>query len=66
MARTTIVLDDALIERAMRRYRLESREAVVHLALEQLVGGTMSTDEILAMEGSGFPFTNDELERWSD
>lgn len=63
MTRTTIDLDDALVELAMRLHRLESKEAVVRLALEQLVGASMSTDEILAMDGSGFPFTNDELER---
>lgn len=62
MSRTNIDLDDELVERAMRLYRLESKRAAVQLALERLVGEALSTAEILAMEGTGFPLDNDELE----
>ncbi len=62
MSRTNIDLDDDLVDLAMRRYRLDSKRAAVQLALEQLVGQPMSTDEVLAMEGSGYPLDNDELE----
>ena len=62
MSRTNIDLDDDLVERAMRLYRLESKRAAVQLALERLVGEALSTEEILAMEGIGFSLDNDELE----
>jgi Arc/MetJ family transcription regulator len=62
VSRTNIDLDDALVERAMRLYRLESKRAAVQLALERLVGEALTTEEVLAMEGSGFPLGNDELE----
>ena len=62
MSRTNIDLDDELVERAMRLYRLESKRAAVQLALERLVGERLSTEDILAMAGSGYPVDNDELE----
>ena len=61
MSRTNVDIDDALVERAMRLYRLDSKRAAVQLALERLVGG-MSREEALAMEGTGYPLTNDEIE----
>lgn len=66
MSRTNLDLDDELVERAMRRYRLDSKRAAVQLALEQLVGAPMTRDEVLAMQGSGFDYTNEELEALSD
>jgi Arc/MetJ family transcription regulator len=54
MGRTTIEIDDELVERVMRRYRLPSKRAAVDLALRRLVGEPMSRDEALAMEGSGW------------
>lgn len=62
MSRTNIDLDDELVERAMRRYRLESKRAAVQLALERLVGDEMSPEEIREMEGSGYDVDNDDLE----
>lgn len=62
MSRTNIELDDELVGRAMRLYRLESKRAAVQLALERLVGGRMTTAEVLALEGSGYPADNDDLE----
>jgi Arc/MetJ family transcription regulator len=62
VSRTNIDIDDVLVDRAMRMYRLESKRAAVQLALERLVGERMTTEEILAMEGSGYPVGNDELE----
>lgn len=66
MSRTNIDIDDELVERAMRRYRLNSKRAAVQLALEQLVGSPMTTDEALAMEGVGYPVDNDDLEGHDD
>jgi Arc/MetJ family transcription regulator len=62
MTRTAIELDDDLLDRAMRRYRFESADAAVRFALERLVDGPTTRDEILALEGSGFDLTNDEVE----
>lgn len=62
MSRTNIDIDDELVDRAMRLYRLESKRAAVQLALEQLVGQSMTIDEALAMEGVGYPADNDDLE----
>jgi Arc/MetJ family transcription regulator len=62
MSRTNIDIDDELVERAMRLYRLESKRAAVQLALERLVGPAMTKDEVLAMAGTGYPLSNDELE----
>jgi Arc/MetJ family transcription regulator len=54
MTRTNIEIDDALVERVMRRYRLSSKRAAVDLALRRLVGDPMTREEVLAMEGSGW------------
>lgn len=62
MSRTNIDIDDELVAIAMRRYRLESKRAAVQLALEQLVGTPMTKDEVLAMQGTGYPLSNDQLE----
>jgi Arc/MetJ family transcription regulator len=54
MSRTNIDIDDELIERVMRRYRLPSKRAAVELALRRLAGEPMSRDEALSMEGTGW------------
>ena len=54
MSRTNIEIDDQLIERVIRRYRLPSRRAAVDFALRSLVGNPMDRDEALAMEGTGW------------
>jgi Arc/MetJ family transcription regulator len=61
MGRTNIELDDTLIEMAMRRYGLTTKREVVQLALERLVGGVMTKDQALAMEGSGWDGDLDEI-----
>ena len=61
MSRTNIDIDDDLIERVMRRYRLPSKRAAVELALRRLAGEPMSRDEALAMEGAGWSGDLDEL-----
>ena len=62
VSRTNIDVDDELVERAMRIYRLTTKRAAIQLALERLVGEALSTEQALAMEGSGYPLDNDELE----
>lgn len=54
MTRTNIEIDDRLVGRAMRLYRLRSKREAVDLALRRLVGEPMSREEALAMEGSGW------------
>jgi Arc/MetJ family transcription regulator len=61
MSRTNIDIDDELVERVMRRYRLPSKRAAVELALRRLAGEPMSRDEALAMEGTGWSGDLDEL-----
>lgn len=54
VARTNIDIDDELVGRAMRVYRLASKREAVDLALRRLVGEPMSRGEALAMEGTGW------------
>lgn len=54
MTRTNIEIDDVLVERAMRLYRLRSKREAVDLALRRLVGEPMTREEALATEGSGW------------
>lgn len=54
MTRTNIEIDDELVGRAMRIYRLRSKREAVDLALRSLVGKPMGSDEALAAEGSGW------------
>lgn len=60
VTRTNIEIDDELVERAMRIYRLRSKREAVDFALRKLVGG-MSREEALAMEGSGWDGDLDEM-----
>ena len=54
VARTNIEIDDDLIGRAMRVYRLRSKREAVDFALRKLVGEPMSREEMLACEGRGW------------
>lgn len=65
MARTNIDIDDRLIATAMRMYRLDSKRSAVDLALRRLVGEPLTRDEALALQGTGFDYTNDEVESFS-
>lgn len=66
MSRTNIEIDDELVAAAQRIYRLGSKRSAVDLALRRLVGEPLGRDEALALQGSGFDFTNDEVESFSD
>lgn len=54
VGRTNIEIDDELVGRAMRVYRLRSKREAVDLALRRLVGEPMDRHEALAMEGRGW------------
>jgi Arc/MetJ family transcription regulator len=60
VTRTNIEIDDDLVERAMRIYRLRSKREAVDYALRKLVGG-MGREEALAMEGRGWSGDLDEI-----
>ncbi|OIN78518.1 antitoxin VapB [Mycobacterium malmoense] len=66
MSRTNIEINDELVAAAQRMYRLDSKRSAVDLALRRLVGEPLDRDEALALQGSGFDFTNDEIESFSD
>lgn len=61
MTRTNIEIDDLLVDRAMRLYRLRSKREAVDLALRRLVGEQMSREEMLASEGQGWGGDLDEI-----
>ncbi len=62
VTRTNIEIDDVLIERAMRLYRLRTKREAVDLALRRLVDlEPMSREEMLAAEGSGWGGDLDEI-----
>jgi Arc/MetJ family transcription regulator len=54
MARTNIDIDDVLVARVMRRYRLSTKKDAVDFALRALVGNPMTREEALALEGTGW------------
>jgi len=54
MTRTNIEIDDELVARAIRLYRLRSKREAVDLALRKLVGDPMNREEMLASEGTGW------------
>lgn len=61
MTRTNIEIDDALIDRAMRVYRLRSKREAVDLALRRLVGEPMGREEMLKAEGRGWSGDLDKM-----
>lgn len=61
VTRTNIEIDDTLIDRAMRLYRLPSKREAVDLALRRLVGEPMTRAEALACEGTGWAGDLDEI-----
>jgi len=61
MTRTNIEINDELVGRAMRLYRLRSKREAVDLALRKLVGEPMTREEVLAAEGSGWAGDLDEM-----
>jgi len=54
VSRTNIEIDDQLLGRAMRLYRLPSKREAVDLALRRLVGNPLSREETLKLEGTGW------------
>ena len=62
MARTSIVIDDALIRRVMRLYRLPTKRAAVDYALRRLAGDG-DRRKMLELKGTGWPGHLEEMRR---
>jgi Arc/MetJ family transcription regulator len=54
MARTSIEIDDELLDRVMRRYGFRSKREAVERALRSLDIEPLSRDQILELEGMGW------------
>jgi Arc/MetJ family transcription regulator len=59
--RTNIDIDERLIERAMRLYRLKTKREAVDFALRRLVAEPLELDEARSMRGSGWVGDLDEM-----
>jgi len=53
MVRTNVVVDEALVQKVMRLYRLPSKRAAIDFALRR-VAGSDDRSLILELEGSGW------------
>jgi Arc/MetJ family transcription regulator len=54
MSRTNVDVDDELIALVMRRYQVTTKREAIDLALRELVGHALTTEEALRLEGSGW------------
>ncbi|OFW64560.1 MAG: antitoxin [Actinobacteria bacterium RBG_16_67_15] len=54
MSRTNIDIDDELVARVMRRYRVTTKREAVDLALRRAAGEPLTRKELLALRGSGW------------
>jgi Arc/MetJ family transcription regulator len=62
MTRTNIDLDDELVETVMKQNGLKTKKEAVEFALRKTVRRTPTVEEIRALRGIGFSYTNDEIE----
>jgi len=63
MSRTNIDIDDELIDRVMRRYRVTTKREAVDLALRRAAGNPMTREEFLELHGIGWEGNLDEIRR---
>lgn len=54
MGRTNIDIDDELVTRVMRRYRVTTKREAVDLALRRAAGEPLNRKELLELRGSGW------------
>ncbi len=62
MGRLNVVVDDELIEKAMKLYRLPTKRATIDFALRRLVGDKRPRD-MLDLEGMGWEGNLEEMRR---
>jgi Arc/MetJ family transcription regulator len=61
MSRTNIEIDDDLIARVMQRYNFRTKREAVDYALKQVAPRPLTSEEFLALEGSGWDGDLDEI-----
>ena len=61
MGRTNVVVDDELMDRAMRLYRLRTKRETIDFALRRLVAAGDPYVAALALEGSGWEGDLDDM-----
>lgn len=61
MTRTNIDIDDDACREVMTRFRLSTKREAVNLALNRLVGETLSVADARALRGSGWDEDLDDL-----
>ena len=61
MSRTNIDIDDELVGWVMKKYRLSTKRDAVNFALRRLRSEPMTTEEALAMRGTGWEGDLDEM-----
>ena len=61
MGRINIDINDDLITRAMHRFGLSTPDEAVDYALRRLVGPTLTGEQMVAMEGTGWDGDLDQL-----
>ena len=54
MGRTNIEIDDQLIKCVMQRYGLRTKREAVEFALRQIAPKPLTSEEFLALEGTGW------------
>jgi Arc/MetJ family transcription regulator len=62
MTRTNIEIDDDLISIVMTQNGLKTKKDAVDFALRKTVRRIPTAEEIMALKGIGFSYTNDEIE----
>lgn len=62
MTRTNIDIDDDLIATVMRQNGLATKREAVEFALRQTVRRRPTVEELLSLRGSGFAYSNAEIE----
>ena len=62
MTRTNIDIDDELIVTVMSQNGISTKREAVDVALRNMVRHVATTDELLALRGTGFALDNDEVE----
>jgi len=62
MTRTNIEIDDELVDTVMKQNGLKTKKDAVDFALRKSIRRVPTVEEVMSLEGIGFPYTNDELE----
>jgi Arc/MetJ family transcription regulator len=63
MGRTNVVVDDELIERVMKLYRLPTKRAAIDFALRAVAGKKDPHEAMLALQGIGWEGDLEEMRR---